>query len=602
MNFEVNCIIQGYGDCKAELYYKNNYGEKGGNSAKPSSQKDINNKDKLFSTTIKENIENESFTKTDINMEQSVVINKMKVDESHLVLNDLSQLSSKSGLITRRSKEDSFISNLLTNLNTNKVNHGDIFNVDQMTRNKPKIIHQLNSNFDKFKLDKKKKETMPVNKDYNLNQIEKLIKEIETKAQKIDNIKGKNDVIQNHSSNFNTGKVNVNIASNRLISSSIPNDEKRSVKNTINLAKKDYFPEKKLSVDKNEQIDTKNDVNKNLIFTNNQLESPNSKSPITSNSTRLNEFNNYKIAKPKESINSMNTVNQQKNIYSTDNLYSGINNKSNNGVNNNNPSSNKIINNYINLKQTKVGTNPNENKPKKIKSIDLTGNPSTNLDQKYALDTRNNAKSPELKNLHGIEKSSDSRLEGNYFGSTMNSANRNSLPNKNSVLNNATTNAQSLADKQNLNNLMKITLSLCVDKLGKSRPSSNLNAKKYPSTYFPSSTNLEKNNNINKESGRKTGIENKPESISNFNINININNMKYTPTTYEGLYNEKSYKDKITNLNDNIKSSSEKTKTFSRNKQMIYEKTQKETKNQKVSDMDIKMFSSYNNIQKIAGK
>ena len=35
---------------------------------------------------------------------------------------------------------------------------------------------------------------------------------------------------------------------------------------------------------------------------------------------------------------------------------------------------------------------------------------------------------------------------------------------------------------------------------------------------------------------------------------------------------------------------------------MIYEKTQKETNNQKVSDMDIKMFSSYNNIQKIAGK
>ena len=252
-----------------------------------------------------------------------------------------------------------------------------------------------------------------------------------------------------------------------------------------------------------------------------------------------------------------------------------------------------------------MGVTQNEGKPKRIKSIDLTGNmnPTINLDQRYSKAIRNTAKSPVLKPSER-EKSSDSKKDSNY---NLASGTQTSKPSKNSVLNGPS--AQKHNDKQNLNNLMKITLSLCVDKLGKTRPASNNLNKEYKANLGNNGlcANPFDSKTVIKESERKSVID-KSENISNFNININnninINHIKYTtPITYDEPHYDKNVKDA------KMKTSQEKIavdkKVLSRNKQInAYIKPQSKdmeiTKNVK-TNFDMKMFSSYNNVSKVIG-
>ena len=69
--FDINGIVQGYGDYKAEVYYKNNYVQKTKNKSQTKEEYD---KDKLFNTTVKENIDHNSMTKTEINIETNNTI------------------------------------------------------------------------------------------------------------------------------------------------------------------------------------------------------------------------------------------------------------------------------------------------------------------------------------------------------------------------------------------------------------------------------------------------------------------------------------------------------------------------------------------------
>ena len=146
-NFQINYIVKAFGECKAELYYKNNYAHK------EVEQEilpiiEMTDKEKLFNTTIKYNIDNDSLTKTEMDVDQSSVINikeNHEIENSRLLLNDLSNYTSKSYQATIMSKEDSFIANLLKNLNTNKNFNNENYNVELMTRNKQKFIPFLSS-------------------------------------------------------------------------------------------------------------------------------------------------------------------------------------------------------------------------------------------------------------------------------------------------------------------------------------------------------------------------------------------------------------------------------------------------------------------------
>ena len=584
MNFEVNSIIHGYGDCKAELYYKNNYGEKGKRPNKLLNK--MSEKEKLFSTTVKENIDNDSLTKTEININQSGIVKETKGNIDELGINEVSQFSSKSGLATRRSKEDSFISNLLTNLNTNKNSNIDIFY--DMTRNKPKIIQQLNSNNQRVISEKKpilkKNEGNFTNnkKEYKMNQIQILIKDMEIKTKNFDQIKIRTNTLSSNSSNLKSIKGTPNVASNRIPSSSTPNEEKMTVKSTINLAKKETINDKKLSTAEIEVNDVK-ESKKNLVLVTNHLNSQ-IKSPINSNQTRITEINIIKDTKQMSKTPNALVANHTKPILSSEHDLITVNKKSNLLLSHTNTINNH--NHYINLKQSKVGsTNQNDSKPKNIKSIDLKANtnPTITLDLKYSIASRNSAKSPETK-TPGREKSADSKIERNTTNLALDSLTRTSFKN-NYIFNNV---AQVRGDKPNLNNFMKITLSQRVD--GKSRPTSS-NMKK--------ETNHNKVNNYpgGKNIESKLIKDNKNDNINNFNININ--NQNYRPTSFEPSKSTKSEKEKLlitkpSNINNKI---------LTRNKQLT-NNIKAQSKDTEVKDYirtDVDFMYSSINIHKKTG-
>ena len=130
--------MQNYGDNKAELYYKNNYGaknKKSKNSEQNSSMLNASqdapatNAKSLFSSTIRSHINNNSITQS-ILQEDSAIYkdfydkkregwnNTERVDGLTQLI-DASKFSLKSGLVTCRSREDSVINKILYNLEGN---------------------------------------------------------------------------------------------------------------------------------------------------------------------------------------------------------------------------------------------------------------------------------------------------------------------------------------------------------------------------------------------------------------------------------------------------------------------------------------------------
>jgi hypothetical protein len=134
--FTFNNLIQVYGDNKAEFYYKNNYGERKINKEKTNKsisldntiKKDIISKN-IFSDTIKQIINRNSLTQSQINNEAISSFNNNIYDEtktirksyfnSNSINHDVSTFSFKSNFKTKR--DDSLIYDLINNLGKNTI-------------------------------------------------------------------------------------------------------------------------------------------------------------------------------------------------------------------------------------------------------------------------------------------------------------------------------------------------------------------------------------------------------------------------------------------------------------------------------------------------
>ena len=191
-------------------------------------------------------------------------------------------------------------------------------------------------------------------------------------------------------------------------------------------------------------------------------------------------------------------------------------------------------------------------------------------------------------NLNKIKKKSEMKSSSINSGNIKLSMKKNNLhdqekPSYNSELKNT---------PNPINDIMKITLSLCVDKSSRNRPLSN------------QLTNI--NSNINHmgtynvlETERKTTIINKVDNINNFNININNPIIDNYQTTLNIPYNisklnSPNYKNELNNL-------LEKNKILSRNRNpSLYKistyKNDEEIKklNLAKESQDLKFFNTYN--------
>jgi len=158
--FQTNAILLGYGDMKAELFYKNNYCQKNEDQNNHNgvvintdfSAVNYENIKTLFNATIREDIEKTFITRTvaedkdnlviPTNEKESFVYNSHRGDYSYN-LNTV-----KSGLISKRSHNNS-IENILNNLDENYSNINERI-IDKIQKNK-KTVRNNYSTTDKTK-------------------------------------------------------------------------------------------------------------------------------------------------------------------------------------------------------------------------------------------------------------------------------------------------------------------------------------------------------------------------------------------------------------------------------------------------------------------
>lgn len=149
-NFKMNMMIQNYGDFKAEMYYKLNYGGSGGNNKK---KKDPDYKS-LFSKSTKENINHCSMTESEIVITQNDEINenyipvyqthdlknlfnknRIKLNDSNLSMNlNMTTKTIKSGLLTSYSRRESLEDILKTIINENYISGSTTNNTGTNTK------------------------------------------------------------------------------------------------------------------------------------------------------------------------------------------------------------------------------------------------------------------------------------------------------------------------------------------------------------------------------------------------------------------------------------------------------------------------------------
>jgi hypothetical protein len=149
-DFKINNIIQSYGDFKAELYYNNNYGGKKRDKEKTADD-NIRN---IFNTTVKENIDRNSLTKSEIRADTSIFETEMNYKPtlnnfglknyyadgfSRMVDFNDEHSTMRSHLLTVKSKEESIL-NLLSSLENNNKYYIDKSNEKVIKEFENKII------------------------------------------------------------------------------------------------------------------------------------------------------------------------------------------------------------------------------------------------------------------------------------------------------------------------------------------------------------------------------------------------------------------------------------------------------------------------------
>jgi hypothetical protein len=151
-NFLLNDVIQCYGDYKAELYYKRNYGNKNKETQDKKDENIIFNttlKEKINQhtlSTIRQNILDEEICLNEVdfqkNMLKRVINSKGRADSSknsiNLFFNHSKSNLMKSGLFTARSKENS-IENILSTIENKEVKIYKDNNINSRNKNNAQI-------------------------------------------------------------------------------------------------------------------------------------------------------------------------------------------------------------------------------------------------------------------------------------------------------------------------------------------------------------------------------------------------------------------------------------------------------------------------------
>lgn len=645
-DFEINDIIQTHGENRAELYYNRNYGKKEKNSDKNLDERMRN----IFNTTIKENIDRNSLTQTTIRyniqddrFQNNISINdidmfkphsdKNKNESTHFNINETQNDANKSGFITVRSREES-ICNILNNLET-KPNEAKYMPKPVTRLIKESKIYGINNVNNGYN-----KDINPISKPDSSNT--KVNNFIDNMMNKDLTNRGPKERVVSPTFNSNNGNVNT---FNKAKSKSNTQRNVKSIDEEGNNIKQNNEEE----TVKHSNYNAKsiiNNPNNNAINVN--------KSPTNRNTlSRLNEFKNLKLNKIGVNVAGINSKNS--------NFASGSNNLSNNNAHSNNSNSNHNkhagstdfavgttmgrTNNY-NTSGSNINTNSNLNTPS------INPGPPSKLSGKLQYQSVNDLKelaashmrktSTDINNLfstnnllNSITSRGNAPTTNKNINSNMNS-NLNTNSNKktyNTVLNTAALNNNNntpinsninIINPSNMNDVMKITLSVYMDKSSRNRPHSNISQASTVNNQMRTSLNTL--NIID----RKTTIINKIDNINNFNININnqfnipvtesinphtiinkigLNNFNSTTGNLIVSNNLAKNIKEMKNVNSNLKTMLEKSKTLSRNKNpSLYklpsnhiksshvEEDKKDTLRESKQQPETKIYSSYTHI------
>jgi hypothetical protein len=493
-DFKINCIVQSYGDFKAEIYYNNNYGGKNKDKDKDKDRVDDNIRN-IFNTTVKENIDRNSLTQSHIQVDNTIFETEMNYKPtmnnfgiSHYYADGMNMIefedshSTLSHLVTAKSKEESILG-LISSLENKKY------------------------------LDKKN---------------EKIFKEFENKVIGSKDSKSKE-------------KVKINSVKGK------------SEKNTVN-----------------EVINTK--TPESQVHEINHMKHPSLNRPPSSLKLHLGEFRNIKLCK-------------------TNNFLQNA--KPGHTKNSSSQPSNDLLQTYTTNKQTFTMTFHNNT-------------PIVNKDIKYS-NRSNQNESSRLKNKP------ESRIAAHQNGSIKMNI-KSSEKEKRNITNELQGKPFAIPNNiRSINDIMKITLSLCVDKSSRNRPHSNQILSTNSTNNLLASPLTSSISNLN-AGDKRTTIINKVGNINNFNININnqINipeniqqsllstlpiqiSTKNIPNSKEPLNNLFLEKNKLTSRTRNKESNLYKMPSSSIKTQFEGDKKNGFLRETKENFSDAKIFSSYNN-------
>jgi hypothetical protein len=426
-DFKINNIVQSYGDYKAEIYYNNNYGGKKREKDKLCDD-NIRN---IFNTTIKENIDKNSLTRTTIQDDVTIFesemnykpmvnnfgirdyyiegLNLMDFNDSHSTL--------RSHLITVKSKEESIIY-LLSGLENNNKYYVDKCN-------------------------------------------EKVIKEFENK------VIGKEVKRGNSTMDRDTSSMTKKASTARA----------KSDKNVEGFVSKLQTP----------------------IQGYNHVKQPSLNRPPSSLKLHSGEFKNIKLSKTNNFFSTTATFNNKQPVQQpghTKNSSSHPSHDFNTNTSNNKQFlTNTISGNTPVLNKEANGKYTNRLYQSTLNSSRLKKNPESRLSAHQNCSIKLNAKGGSHIEIKPEKRISTSELQGKQINVIQNNLN-------------------------SINDIMKITLSLCVDKSSRNRPLSNHMLNTNTGNHFITNPLTQSISNFNIDKQRTT-IINKVDNINNFNININ---------------------------------------------------------------------------------
>jgi hypothetical protein len=506
--FKINDVIQSYGDNKAELYYNRNYG----NKKKPEKKQQQVNIDEhlrtIFSTTVKDKIDHNSMTQTTIKHDLDNSLNNISVNDIRMNNKPILKFNIKNN--NNNSTLFNFNDNSQTSFRINKGEESILNILDDLDKESMYFDKNTKNNY--------------YNNNYNsratIDQVDKMIiKEFESKIigskPEIDlmNTVNKNNI--GLSANKNKSKSSIVKNRERIKSTNYKSEEDNKNKNILNQLEGTL----KYLTNKENKIKSPTNINK-FINTNGNNENMVKHSPV--NYTRLNEFKNLKVNKDEKKLEKLEKIDQilsshVKNVYSTELLPNNINSLNNTPNNNYKSSHSNISNNTGNNNYNTGSSILNRLQFQSVNDIQKLLKPKSD----HLISTGVNA--PSVKPISNIKvnpSNGGNKSKRNNVTSSS-SHNINNLLDSNNLNGRTITNGNSnnpLVNSSNgintINDMMKITLSLCVDKTSRNRPLSQIN----PGASIQTANNI---NTINiLDTGRKTTIINKVDNVNNFNINI----------------------------------------------------------------------------------